>query len=100
MTISKKIHKASFKLTGPLSMRGDSIYSLAPKVWLSSRLIAVVVAIHIVFLSLVVMARGDSVGTTISGLFSITISLVLLRHGLALIRIFLEVAVVISKNRK
>ncbi|NCF98361.1 MAG: hypothetical protein GWP39_02485 [Planctomycetia bacterium] len=67
---------------------------------MSSRLIAVVVAIHIVFLSLVVMARGDSVGTTISGLFSITISLVLLRHGLALIRIFLEVAVVISKNRK
>ena len=90
----------STKLTNSISMRGDTIFSLAPKAWMTSRFLAAFLIVVTVFQGLGYMAVGDSIGTTIFGLFSITISIIAIRLALTLIRIFLESAVVVSKLRQ
>ena len=99
-SIEKEKRAVSTKLTNSISMRGDTIFSLAPKAWLASRFLAAFLIIATVFQGLVYMAAGDSIGTTFVGLFSITISIIVIRLALTLIRIFLETAVVVSKLRE
>ena len=90
----------STKLTSPFSMQGGTVVSLAPKAWLTARFISTVLIIATIFQGLGYMAIGDSTGTTLIGLFSITITIVMIRLALTLIRIFLESAVVVSKLRE